>query len=74
MDMTGYLGKKVDVRCGEKMFSGYVFDAFDAEDSDIGKDCIEVSLLDREAVVVLAIEDIDEITVDENYRPYPMPI
>ena len=74
MDWTGYLGKKVDVRCGKQIFSGYVFDFFPAEDSDIQKDCIEISLLDTEAVVVLAIEDIDEITIDEDYKTYSMPI
>lgn len=74
MDMIGYLGKKVDVHCGQQTFSGYVFDFFKAEDSDIGKDCIEVSLLDREAIVVIATEDIDTITVDESYITYPMPI
>lgn len=74
MDMIGYLGKKCDVKCGQKTFSGYVFDFFKAEDSDIGKDCIEVSLLDKEAIVVIAIEDIDSITVDEKYKTYPIPI
>ena len=71
MDMTTYLGKKVDVVCNDgKCFSGYIFDIFDAEDSDIGEDCIEVSLLDREAIVVLAIDDIATITVDDNFITY----
>lgn len=74
MDMIGYLGKKVDVHCGQQTFSGYLFDYFQAEDSDIGKECIEVSLLDREAIVVIAIEDIDTVIVDDKYKTYPMPV
>ena len=67
-DMTGYFGKKVDVRCGDKIFSGYIFDAYEAEDSDIGKDCIDINLIDDMAIVEIAIEDIDEITIDPRFK------
>ena len=72
VDMTGYFGKKVDVRCGNKIFSGYVFDAYTAENSDIGKDCIDINLIDIMAIVEIAIEDIDEITIDPNFKEYPV--
>lgn len=69
MDITGYLGKKVDLTCKDgKRFSGYVYDILDAEDSDIHEDCIDISLLETEAIVEIAISDIRSFTVDENYR------
>ena len=71
-DMTGYFGKKVDVQCGDKIFSGYIFDAYEAEDSDIGKDCIDINLIDKMAIVEIAIEDIDKITIDPKYKEFPV--
>ena len=69
MDMLGFLGKKVDLVCNDgKQFSGYVFDVSDAEDSDIGCDSVDIALLDREAVVVLPVEDITQVTVDDSYE------
>ena len=67
MDMTGYLGKKVDVKCGSDLISGYLFEISEAEDSSLGEDSIEISLLDKMATVEIAIKDIDEITVDDNF-------
>ena len=72
MDMTGYFGKKVDVKCGDQIFSGYIFDAYTAENSDIGKDCVDINLIDRMAIVEIAIEDIDEISIDPNYKEFPL--
>ena len=71
MSMIGYLGKKVDLICkdGEKI-SGYVFDVLDAEDSDIGCDCIEIAPLDREVIIVFACDDISKIEVDDNYKSF----
>ena len=70
MDMTGYLGKKVDVYCGSDIFSGYLFEILEADDSDIGKDCIDLSLIDREAIVEIAVEDIDKIVIDPKFKEY----
>lgn len=69
--MIGYLGKKVDLICkdGQK-FSGHVFDVLDAEDSEIGSDCIEIAPLDREAIIVIASDDISKIEVDDDYRSF----
>lgn len=69
--MTGYLGKKVDVRAKGQIFSGYVFEIFDAEDSDIGKDCIDVSLIDQDAIVEIAIDEIEEISIDTKFKEFP---
>ena len=71
MDLTGYLGKKVDIKCGNKVFSGYFFEIIDADDSSIGKKCIDLCLIDRMNAVEIAVEDIDEITIDEKYIDFP---
>ncbi|MBR3354582.1 MAG: hypothetical protein IKG47_04400 [Oscillospiraceae bacterium] len=67
--MTDYLGRKVNLVCKDgKKFSGYVFDVVNAEDSDIGSDCIEIAPIDREVIIVIAVEDILEIQIDKNYK------
>lgn len=69
MHMTDYLGRKVNLVCKDgKKFSGYVFDVVNAEDSDIGSDCIEIAPIDREVIIVIAVEDILEIQIDKNYK------
>lgn len=70
MELTGYLGKKVDVKCGDKLFSGFLFDIIEAEDSGIGEDCIELSLIDQMAAVEIALKDITEIKADDKYIDY----
>ena len=71
MEMTGFLGKKVDLTCKDgKKFSGHVFDILDAEDSDIGADCIDIALLDSLSIVEIAKKDIFEIKADESYREF----
>ena len=72
MDMTGYLGKKVDIKCNSATFSGYIFDILEADDSSIGEDSIELSLIDKEAVVEIAISDIIDITVDPRFKEFPV--
>lgn len=68
MEMTGFLGKKVDIVCKDgKTFSGYVFDVLNAEDSDIGKDCIDIAPLDQMHLVEIAISDIADIKKDISY-------
>lgn len=68
MEMTGFLGKKVDIVCKDgKTFSGYVFDVLNAEDSDIGKDCIDIAPLDQMHLVEIAINDIADIKKDISY-------
>lgn len=71
MELTGYIGKKVDIKCGDKVFSGYFFEIIEAEDSSIGKDCIDLCLADRYGIVQLALEDIDGISVDERFIEFP---
>ena len=69
--MLDYLGKKVDLICKDgKKFSGHVFDVLGAEDSEIGSDCIEIALLDREAIIVISCDDISRIEVDEDYKSF----
>ena len=69
--MLDCLGKKVDLICKDgKKFSGHVFDVLDAEDSEIGSDCIEIALLDREAIIVIACDEISRIEVDEDYKSF----
>lgn len=70
MDMTAYLGKKVDVITNDGCTTGYVYDVLDSEESDIGKDCVDIALLDREAIVEIAIDDIIKVDVDESYPLY----
>lgn len=66
-DLTGYIGKKVDIRSENKVFSGYFFEIIEAEDSGIGKDCIDLCLLDGSYVVEIGLDEIDEITIDDRY-------
>ncbi len=69
MRMIGYLGKKVDIVCKDgKQFSGYVSDVSDAEDSDIGVDSIEISLIDQMYMVEIAVDDIAKVTIDIKYK------
>ena len=71
MDMTGYLGKKIDLTCadGEK-YTGYVFDLLDAEESGIGKECIDLSPLEVMHLIAIPTEDIAEVVVDDRYREF----
>ena len=71
MEMTGYLGKKVDIECvdGQK-YSGYVFEVHDAEESDIGQECVDIALLDAEAVLEIAIDDIAKVEEDSRFRVF----
>ena len=71
MDMTGYLGKKVDIICKDgKRFSGYVSDVSDAENSEIGCDSIEISPLEEEHMIEIAVDDIEDISIDDRYIEY----
>lgn len=71
MDMIGYLGKKVDLVCTDgKKYSGYVYDVVDADDSDIGAECIELSPLDELFVMVIPSEEIEIITIDDRYKDF----
>lgn len=71
MDMTGFLGKKVDIICvdGQKL-SGYVFDVLDSEDSDIGSDCIDLAQIDEECVIEVPIDEISDVSVDTRYKEF----
>ncbi|MBR0374749.1 MAG: hypothetical protein IJH91_09520 [Mogibacterium sp.] len=71
MEMIGYLGRKVDVVLKDKQhFSGYVFDCLEAEDSDIGEDCIDLAPLDSECIIAIPIKDILTIVPDDRYRTF----
>lgn len=71
MEMIGYLGKKVDLTCKDgKQFSGYVFDVLDAEDSDIGKDCVDIDPIDSLCIIEIPVEDIASVSVDSRYREF----
>ena len=69
MDMTGFLGKKVDLICrdGEKI-SGYVFDVLDSEDSGIGVDAVDIAPLDTMHTVSIPLTDIADVKIDSAYR------
>ena len=69
--MTGYLGKKVDLTCADgKKYSGYIFDVLDAEESGIGKECVDLSPLDVMHLIAIPIDDIAQITVDDRFREF----
>ncbi len=71
MDITGYLGKKIDLICKDgKKYSGYVYDVLDSEDSSIGCESIELSPLDVMHTIAIPIDDIAKVTVDERYREF----
>lgn len=58
MEMIGYLGKKVDLTCKDgKQFSGYIFDVLDAEDSDIGRDCVDIDPIDSDCIIEIPVDD-----------------
>ena len=69
MEMIGFLGKKVDLKTKDgKHLAGYVFDVLGEDDSDIGCECVDIALLDTEAIVEIPTEDITEVEVDEKFR------
>lgn len=71
MDMIGYLGKKVDIICKDgKKYAGHVFELYDAEDSDIGCDSIEIAPIDEMHLIELPIDDIESIEVDSKYKEF----
>ena len=71
MDMIGFLGKKVDVKCSDgKLFSGHVFDVLDAEDSDIGVECVDIAPLDSDCIIEIASKDIIDVRVDDRYKEF----
>lgn len=71
MDMTGYLGKKVDLICKDgKEFSGYVYDLLEAEESDLGKDSVEIAPLDVMHTVLLELDDVEKVVVDTRYKEF----
>ena len=71
MDMTGYLGKKVDLVCKDgEIYSGYVFDILDAEESGIGCDAIDLPPLDVMKIVTIPVADIDKMQVDDKFKEF----
>ena len=71
MEMIGYLGKKVDLTCKDgKQFSGYIFDVLDAEDSDIGKDCVDIDPIDSDCIIEIPVDDIEAVSVDTRFREF----
>lgn len=71
MEMIGYLGKKVDLTCKDgKQFSGYIFDVLDAEDSDIGKDCVDIDPIDSLCIIEIPVDDIAAVSVDTRFREF----
>lgn len=71
MEMIGYLGKKVDLTCKDgKQFSGYIFDVLDAEDSDIGKDCVDIDPIDSDCIIEIPVDDIAAVSVDTRFREF----
>lgn len=71
MNMIGYLGKKVDLTCVDgKKFSGYVFDVLDAEDSGIGKECIDLDPLDGMYVIAIPVDEIAKVSIDSRYKEF----
>ena len=71
MDMIGYLGKKVDLTCKDgKQFSGYIFDVLDAEDSDIGKDCVDIDPIDSDCIIEIPVDDIATVSADSRFREF----
>ena len=71
MKMIGYLGKKVDLTCKDgKQFSGYIFDVLDAEDSDIGKDCVDIDPIDSDCIIEIPVDDIAAVSVDTRFREF----
>ena len=69
MDMTGYLGKKVEIVCKDgDEYSGYVYDIIDEEESDSGCECIELSPLDKIVIVEIETKDIVKVSVDKRYK------
>lgn len=71
MDMTGYLGKKVDIFCEDgKKYSGYVFDVLDADDSDSGVDCIELDPLEKECLIEIPSDEIIKVKIDTAFKEF----
>lgn len=69
--MIGYLGKKVDITCrDEKKLSGYIFEVYDEEDSDIGCASIDFSPIDADYLIALPIADIVDVKVDTRYKEF----
>lgn len=68
---TKYLGKMVDLTFKDgSAYSGYVFEVYAAEDSDMGCDSIEISPLETMHTIEFAIEEIADIQVDDRFRTF----
>lgn len=71
MNMTGFLGKKVDLVCKDgKKYSGYVVEIEDAEDSGIGKESIGLDPITAVCEIVIATDDIESVRVDPKYKEF----
>lgn len=69
MDMTGVIGKKVDIELIDgKKFSGYVMEVTDAEDSDIGEESIDLSPIGEVFAYTLPTREIKSVIVDTRYK------
>lgn len=71
MDMTGFLGKKIDLELVDgKKYSGYVVNVSEADDSEIGEDSIDLDPLDRLCAIILPVREIKSVVVDTKYREF----
>ena len=65
MDITGCIGKKVDIIChDDEAYVGFVFEHSLPEDSDIGEDSITLAPLGKDFQLEIATKDIASIRID----------
>lgn len=68
MDITGCIGKKVDIICHDgEAYAGFVFEHSLPEDSDIGEDSITLAPLGKDFQLEIATKDIASIRLDQKF-------
>lgn len=71
MDITGCIGKKVDIVCHDgEAYAGYVFGHSLAEDSDIGEESITLAPIGKDFQLEIATKDIASIRHDPKFRTF----
>ena len=74
MDITGCIGKKVDIVCHDgEAYAGYVFEHSLPEDSDIEEDSITLAPLGKDFQLEIATKDIASIKLAPKFRAFEVP-
>ena len=66
--LSNSLGKKIDIVCSDgEVYSGYIFEHSQAEDSDIGEESITMAPIGKEYQVEIPTKDIVNFSIDPKF-------